>query len=126
MNNKGADQTARMRRLVCVFGVRKPPKTVLLASRPICTCISLFIIKKWTNVTLVSMDVTRMRTVSTLKEASTASVDLATTEMGYTVDVNIYISFNPLYTNGFFFLVGYIKLEIVHCTYLGVSGYCFP
>ena len=27
MNNKGADQTARMRRLVCGFVVCKPPKT---------------------------------------------------------------------------------------------------
>ena len=26
-NNKGADQTARMPRVVCVFVVRKPPKT---------------------------------------------------------------------------------------------------
>ena len=29
----------------------------------------------------------------------------------------------PLYTNRFFFLVCYIKLGIVHFTYLGVSGY---
>ena len=35
MNNKGADQTARMRRLVCTCVVRKPPKTGFLASRPI-------------------------------------------------------------------------------------------
>ena len=34
-NNKGADQTARMRRLVCAFVVRKPPKTGFFASRPI-------------------------------------------------------------------------------------------
>ena len=27
-NNKGTDQTARMRRLVCAFVVRKPPKQV--------------------------------------------------------------------------------------------------
>ena len=27
VNNKGADQIARMRRLVCAFVVRKPPKT---------------------------------------------------------------------------------------------------
>ena len=33
VNNKG---TALMRRLVCTFVVRKPPKTGLLASRPIC------------------------------------------------------------------------------------------
>ena len=32
--NKGADQTARMRRLVCAFVVRKPPKTGFLATRP--------------------------------------------------------------------------------------------
>ena len=34
-NNKGTDQSARMRRLVCAFVVRKPPKTGFLASRPI-------------------------------------------------------------------------------------------
>ena len=34
-NNKGADQTAGKRRLVCACVVRKPPKTVFLASRPI-------------------------------------------------------------------------------------------
>ena len=34
-NNKSADQTARMRRLVCAFVVRKPPKTGFLATRPI-------------------------------------------------------------------------------------------
>ena len=33
-NNKGADQSAGMRRLVCAFVVRKPPKTGFLASRP--------------------------------------------------------------------------------------------
>ena len=32
---------------------------------------------------------------------------------------------SPLYINGFFFLVWYNKLGIVHCTYLGVSGYNF-
>ena len=32
---------------------------------------------------------------------------------------------NPLYTNGFFLLVCYNELGIVHCTYLGVSGYNF-
>ena len=35
------------------------------------------------------------------------------------------ISNNPLYTNGFILLVWYNKLGIVHCTYLGVSGYNF-
>ena len=30
---------------------------------------------------------------------------------------------NPFYTNGLFLLVGYNKLGMVHCTYLGVSGY---
>ena len=34
--NKGADQTARMRRLVCAFDVRKLPKIDFLASRPTC------------------------------------------------------------------------------------------
>ena len=34
MNNKGADQTAHMHRLVCAFVVRKPRKTGFLASRP--------------------------------------------------------------------------------------------
>ena len=38
MNNKSADQTARMRRLVCAFVVRKPPKTGFLATRPSCFC----------------------------------------------------------------------------------------
>ena len=33
-NNKGADQTERMRRLVCTCVVRKPPKTDFLAPRP--------------------------------------------------------------------------------------------
>ena len=32
---------------------------------------------------------------------------------------------NPLYTNGFFLLVLNYKIGIVHCTYLGVSGYNF-
>ena len=32
---------------------------------------------------------------------------------------------NPLYTNGFFLLVLYNKLAIIHCTYLGASGYNF-
>ena len=35
MNNKGADQTARMRRLVCTCVVRTLTKTVFLASWPI-------------------------------------------------------------------------------------------
>ena len=35
-NNKGTDQTALMRRLVCAFVVRKPLKTGFLASRPKC------------------------------------------------------------------------------------------
>ena len=34
-NNKGADQSVRMPRLVCAFVVRKPPKTGFLMSRPI-------------------------------------------------------------------------------------------
>ena len=33
-NNKGADQTAQMRRLVCACVVRKPPKTGFLETRP--------------------------------------------------------------------------------------------
>ena len=36
-NNKGADQTAHMCRLVCAFVVRKPLKTDFLTSRPICS-----------------------------------------------------------------------------------------
>ena len=35
-NNKGVDQSARMRRLVCAYVVHKPPNTGFLASRPIC------------------------------------------------------------------------------------------
>ena len=34
MKNKCADQTARMRRLVCAFVVREPPNTGFLESRP--------------------------------------------------------------------------------------------
>ena len=34
-NNKGADQTARMPRLVCTFDVCKPPKIGFLTSRSI-------------------------------------------------------------------------------------------
>ena len=30
---------------------------------------------------------------------------------------------NHLYSNGFFLLIWYNKLGIIHCTYLGVSGY---
>ena len=33
-NNKGADQSARMCRLVCALVARKPPKTGFLTSRP--------------------------------------------------------------------------------------------
>ena len=35
-NNKGTDQNARMRRLVCTCVVRNPLKTGFLAVRPIC------------------------------------------------------------------------------------------
>ena len=35
--------------------------------------------------------------------------------------LNINFIFNPLYTNGFFLLVGYNKVGIVYCTYLGIS-----
>ena len=37
-NNKGADQTVRMRRLVCACVVRQPPKTGFFTSRPIYGC----------------------------------------------------------------------------------------
>ena len=40
------------------------------------------------------------------------------------MQVKIFL-FNPLYTNGFFLLVRYNKLGMVHCTYPGVSGYNF-
>ena len=36
LKNKAADLTAWMSRLVCAFVICTPPKTVLLASRPIC------------------------------------------------------------------------------------------
>ena len=36
-----------------------------------------------------------------------------------------YPDINPLYTNGLIFMVCYNRLGIVHCTYLGVSGYNF-
>ena len=46
-NNKGADQTARMRRLVCACVVRKPLKTGFLASRPtLIVFLKVFIEKK--------------------------------------------------------------------------------
>ena len=35
------------------------------------------------------------------------------------------VNINPLYTNEFFLLVSYYKLGIVHCTFLGMSGYNF-
>ena len=38
---KDADQSARMRRLVCAFVVRKPPKTGLLSARTIYFQINL-------------------------------------------------------------------------------------
>ena len=38
---------------------------------------------------------------------------------------NVKVILNPLYTNGFFLLVQYDKLGIVHCTHLGVSDYNF-
>ena len=34
-----------------------------------------------------------------------------------------HVTLTPLYTNGFFLLVWYNKIGIVHFTYLGVSGY---
>ena len=37
-NNKGADQSVRMCRLVCACVVRKPPKTGFLTSRPFNSC----------------------------------------------------------------------------------------
>ena len=39
VNNKGADQSAQMHRLVCTFVVRKTPKTGLLPFRLKCICI---------------------------------------------------------------------------------------
>ena len=42
MNNKGDDQTVRMRRLVCPFVVSKPPKTGFLMSRPILMTLCMF------------------------------------------------------------------------------------
>ena len=41
MNNKGADQNARMGRLVCTFVVRKLPKTGFLESMPKCCFLKL-------------------------------------------------------------------------------------
>ena len=41
VNNKGADQTARMRRLVCACAIRKPPKTGFLASRALIILINV-------------------------------------------------------------------------------------
>ena len=47
VNNKGADQSVRMRRLVCVFGVGKPPMTGFLALSPI------WYMKSWSNFNLL-------------------------------------------------------------------------
>ena len=41
MNNKGADENARMGRLVCNSVVRKLPKTGFLESKPICCFLKL-------------------------------------------------------------------------------------
>ena len=41
MTDKGVDQTARMRRQVCAFVVRKPPKTGFIVSTPISNHISI-------------------------------------------------------------------------------------
>ena len=40
-NNKGTDQTVRMRRIVCAFVVCNPPKTGFLALRPV-LCIYFY------------------------------------------------------------------------------------
>ena len=45
-NNTGADQTARMRRLVCACVVRKPPKTGFLTTMPIYAEVSQIMIFK--------------------------------------------------------------------------------
>ena len=45
-NNKGADQTARMRRLVCACVVRKPPKTGLLRQGPYHVCRDILAFSK--------------------------------------------------------------------------------
>ena len=45
-------------------------------------------------------------------------IKVQTTRMAFTI-----IYFNPLYTHRLFLLVSYNILGIVHCTYLGVSGY---
>ena len=55
-NNKGTDQTARMRRLVCACVVCKPPKTGFLASRPILTCYD---ITKTMNLKLIDSETRR-------------------------------------------------------------------
>ena len=44
VNNNCADQSAQMRRLVCAFVVRQPPKTDFLAARPICLFESVYMI----------------------------------------------------------------------------------
>ena len=56
-NNKGTDQTAGMRRLVCAFAVRKPRKTGFLTSRPIWSktpiCLFFIVVIKTTNSPLI-------------------------------------------------------------------------
>ena len=49
----------------------------------------------------------------------------AHTECFYMWELDTLHYINPLYTNDFFLLVWYNKLGLVHCTYLGVSGYNF-
>ena len=51
------------------------------------------------------------------------SIVIPSTGMMQIIKILEYI--NPLYTNEFFLLVWNNKIEIVHCTYLGVSGYNF-
>ena len=49
VNNKGADQTARMRRLVCTFVVRKPPKTAAHISSFVMHAPVRYCLYAWTN-----------------------------------------------------------------------------
>ena len=51
MNNKGTDQTACMRRLVCAVVVHKPPKTGFLAYFDVIEEVDAIIDKSGTTVT---------------------------------------------------------------------------
>ena len=63
-NNKGTDQSARMRRLVCAFVVHKPPKTGFFATRRVC-CFTIFnfltLLWPWQITTILTSQIVKLR-----------------------------------------------------------------